>query len=148
MNCETFRDEAFDFLDGTLGDRREFEDHFAACPRCASLLRGIEANEKTLALARVPVAPPELWPRIAAAISAGRPLEFRRPRLASILAAAAGLLLVLGLLFSAGAPPATLDVVVVAAGADAQRNLRGLIPSYGDVDAATAFVDTLFRSDF
>ncbi|MBV8879820.1 MAG: hypothetical protein JO332_07655 [Planctomycetaceae bacterium] len=149
MNCEAFSDRVFDFLRGGLrDDRAAFDAHRASCPDCAARLAGIRENERILSAARVPTAPPELWPRIAAAVAQGRPLPFRALRLASLAAAAAGLLLVLTLWTSSRPAPApTLNLVVQEVGPDSQRAFRGLVPKYDDVDAATAMVDTLLRND-
>jgi hypothetical protein len=148
MTCSEFRDLAFDYLDGSLRDRAGFEDHFAACASCAGMLRGFEENERLLSLARVPAAPAELWPRIAAALSAGRPVAFRRPWWAALAAAAAAVLVVFSLFFAAAPAPSggTLDVVVV----DAGPALKPLVPRYEDVDTGTALADALtspFRAD-
>lgn len=149
MTCDDFRDRAFDYLDGSLADPAAFRAHLAACPRCAEALAGISHNEKVLAAARVPAAPADLWPLIAAAISEGRPVARLRPLVATLLAAAAALLVALTLFATAGpSPRPRLDVVIVEADAEAQRGIRGLLPRYQDVDTATAFVDTFFRSDF
>ncbi len=150
MNCETFRDQAFDFLQGTLPADDGFEAHRASCPACAAALAGIRENERILSAARVPLAPPDLWPRIAAAIGERRPLPFRLIRAASAIAAAAALLLVALLLASSGAPKHApkYDLVIQEVGPDSQRAFRTLVPRYEDVDAATAMVDTMFRTDY
>jgi hypothetical protein len=69
---------------------------------------------------------------------------------ASVFAAAAALLLAFTLVAtvrSARRAP-TLDLVVQEVGPDSQRAFRSLVPRYDDVDAATAMVDTMFRSDY
>jgi len=148
MNCGEFRDRVFDYLEGSLRDGEAFRAHAGACASCAEALRGIEENEKLLLAARAPAAPADLWPRIAAAVSRGRTVPFRRPRLAWFAAAAAAALLVAALFFSAGPAPAPgLELVVHEAAPEAGRTLRALVPRYEDVDAATAMADTLFRSD-
>lgn len=150
MNCETFRDRAFDFLQGTLReDRTGFESHRGSCPACAGALQGIELNDRILTAARVPTAPADLWPRIAAAIGGERVIPFRRARLAAFLATAAAVLVVCAF-FAAGSPAKAprLTLVVQEVGPDSQRTFRALVPRYEDVDAATAMVDTLFRSDY
>lgn len=150
MNCETFRDRAFDFLQGTLRERPEFAAHRASCPACAAALDGIRENERILAAARVPTAPADLWPRIAAAIGRDREIPFRRLRIASFVAAAAALLLAVTLIVSIGSPkkaPA-LNLVVQEVGPESQRTFKALVPRYEDVDAATAMVETLFRNDY
>jgi hypothetical protein len=144
MNCEQFRDRVFDFLDGSLGDRAGFEAHAAGCAACAETVRGIEANERAIAAARVPLAPPDLWGSIATRISAGRERPFRRTRIAAGLAAAAALLLSLALFLSA-APRPRLDVVIREAAPETGRALGSLVPRYEDVDTATAMVETMFR---
>ena len=80
MTCGTFRDLAFDFLQGTLRDGAEFESHRLSCPACASALDGIRENDRILSASRVPTAPPDLWPRIAAAIGQDRVVPFRNRR--------------------------------------------------------------------
>ena len=40
-----------------------------------------------------------------------------------------------------------LDLVVQEVGPDSQRAFRSLVPKYDDVDAATAMVDTVLRTD-
>ena len=145
MNCEGFRDRAFDLLDGTLDDRAPFEAHRASCPACADALRGIEANEKALGAARAPLAPASLWPAIAARLSEGRALPFRRTKVATGLAAAAALLLSFALFFSAAPAKPRLDVVVQEVSAEGGRTMGALVPRYEDVDTATAMADTLFR---
>jgi len=150
MNCETFRERAFDYLQGTLRGDADFEAHRASCVACAATLAGIRDNERVLRAARVPTAPPELWPRIAAAIGPKRAAPFRALRVASVLAAAAVLLLafsVVASIRSARRAP-KLDIVVQDVGPESQRAFRSLVPRYDDVDAATAMVDTMFRSDY
>ena len=68
MNCETFRERAFDYLQGSLQSDAGFEAHRASCASCAAALEGIRHNERILSASRVPTAPPDLWPRIAASI--------------------------------------------------------------------------------
>lgn len=130
MTCATFREQVLDFLDGTLEDRPAFLAHRAACPDCGALLEGIEANERILRGAARPVAAPDAWPRIAAAIAA-RP----RPRRRLLWAAAAAALLAVGaLLVPRNAPPRpTLDVTIVDAGPEAARALGVFVPRYEDV---------------
>lgn len=150
MTCETFRDRAFDFLQGTLQDGGEFEAHRLSCPACTATLDGIRENERILSSARVPTAPPDLWPRIAAAIGRERPVAFRGRRWAAALAAAAAILLGISLLATVGGsrPKPTLNLVVQEVGPESQRTFKALVPRYDDVDAATAMVDTMFRSDY
>jgi anti-sigma factor RsiW len=150
MNCETFRDRAFDLLQGTLRDRTEFESHRDSCPACAEALQGIRENDRLLAAARVPTAPADLWPRIAAAIGRDREIPFRRLRIASFVAAAAALLLAFTLLASIGSPRKApgLNLVVQEVGPESHRTFKALVPRYEDVDAATAMVDTMFRNDY
>lgn len=145
MNCEQFRDRVFDFLDGSLGDGASFEAHRAACPACAETIRGIRANEKALAAARAPLAPPDLWASIAARISEGRVAPFRRLRIAAGVAAAAALLLSLALAFSGGSPRPRLNVVIREVTPEAGRAMGALVPRYEDVDTATAMADTMTR---
>jgi hypothetical protein len=150
MTCETFRDLALDFLQGTLRDRAEFECHRLSCSACASALEGIRENDRILTASRVPTAPPDLWPRIAAAIGQDRVVPFRSRRWAVALAAAAALLLAISIVASIGAPraKARLNLVVQEVGPESQRTFKALVPRYEDVDAATAMVDTMFRSDY
>jgi hypothetical protein len=150
MNCETFRDQAFDFLQGSLPAGGGFEAHRASCAGCAASLAGIRENERLLSAARVPLAPPDLWPRIAAAIGESRPIPFRLLRAASAIAAAAARFLVVLLVSSSSAPRKTpkIDLVVHEVGPESQRAFRTLVPRYEDVDAATAMVDTMFRTDY
>jgi len=146
MKCDAFRDLVFDYLEGALRERAPFEDHFAACPACASILRGIEADAAVLSRAAAPKAPADLWPRIAAAVSAGRAVRFARTRWA-VAAAAAAAVLVASLFFAAApAPGPALDVRVV----DSGPGLRLLVPRYENVDTATALAEALaspFRND-
>jgi len=151
MTCETFRDLAFDFLQGTLRDGAEFDAHRISCPACAATLDGIRENERILSAARVPTAPPDLWPRIAAAIERDRTVAFRGRRLILALsAAAAAIVLGISLFASIGAPrpKQTLNLVVQEVGPESHRTFKALVPRYDDVDAATAMVDTMFRSDY
>lgn len=130
MTCETFRSRALDFLDGTLEDRAGFLAHREACPECAGLLEGIEANERILRGAALPVAAPDAWPRIAAALA----LRPRRRRWLPWAAAAAALLGVVSLVIPRHAPPRpTLDVTIVDAGPEAVRALGVFVPRYEDV---------------
>ena len=145
MNCELFRDRAFDFLDGTLDDRAPFEAHREMCPACADAVRGIEANEKALGAALAPLAPASLWPAIAARISEGRSLPFRRTKIATGLATAAALLLSIALFFSSAPSAPRINVVIQEVSAEGGRTLGTLVPRYEDVDTATAMADTLFR---
>ena len=145
MTCERFRDRVFDFLDGTLAERAEFEAHRASCRACAETLHGIESNEKALGAARIPLAPAGLWPAIAARISEGRALPFRRTKIAAGLAAAAALLFSLALFFSAPPAKPRLRVVVQEVGPEAGRAFGALVPRYEDVDTATAMAETMFR---
>ena len=150
MNCETFRDRAFDYLQGIPQGDAEFEAHRTSCAACAETLSGIRHNERVLMAARAPLAPPDLWPRIAVAIGRDRAVPFRRVRVASVLAAAAALLLAFSLVAtirSARLQP-RLNLVVQEVGPESQRAFRSLVPRYDDVDAATAMVDTMFRSDY
>ena len=150
MNCETFRDRVFDFLQGTLQERAEFEAHRLSCSACAATVDGIRENERILSAARVPTAPADLWPRIAAQIGRDRAVSSKGRRWAVALAAAAALLLGNSVLARIGAhpPKRTLNIVVQEVGPDAQRTFKALVPRYEDVDAATAMVDTMFRSDY
>lgn len=145
MTCAEFRDRVFDFLDGSLQDGAAFEAHRASCPACAETIRGIRANEKTLAAARAPLAPPDLWTSIAAKISEGRALPFRRSRVAAGFAAAAAVVFSVALAFSGGSARPRLDVVIREVAPEAGRTLGSLVPRYEDVDTATAMVDTMFR---
>jgi anti-sigma factor RsiW len=144
MTCGEFRDRVFDFLDGTLSDRAGFEAHAAGCEACRALVAGFESNVRALAASRVPLAPPGLWAAIASRISEGRARPFRRTRIGAGLAAAAALVLSLGLYFSAPPRP-RLDVVIQDAAPPTGRALRSLVPGYEDVDTATAMVDTMLR---
>jgi len=150
MTCETFRDLAFDFLQGTLRDGAEFDAHRLSCPACAATLDWIRENERILSASRVPTAPPDMWPRIAAAIGRDRAVAFRGRRRAFALSAAAAILLGISLFASIGAPrpKQTLNLVVQEVGPESQRTFKALVPRYDDVDAATAMVDTMFRSDY
>lgn len=149
MNCQSFSDRVFDFLQGSLReDRSAFDAHRAACADCAGRLQGIRENERILSAARVPTAPADLWPRIAAAVSRGRPVPFRGLRIASVFAAAAALLLAVTLLATSREPRTpSLNLVVQDVGPESQRTFRSLVPKYEDVDAATAMVDTVLRTD-
>lgn len=144
MTCAEFRELVLDFLDGTLADRAGFEAHGAGCADCRELLGGIESNERMLTAARVPLAPPGLWNSIASRISGARERPFRRTRIASGLAAAAAVVLALGLFFSAPPRP-RLEVVIQDAAPQTGRALRSLVPGYEDVDTATAMVDPTLR---
>jgi anti-sigma factor RsiW len=150
MNCDAFTDRVFDYLQGSLrGERAEFEAHRAACPACAARLDGIRENDRILSAARVPLAPADLWPRIALAIAEARPIPFRRLRIASFLAAAAALLLVVTLVSTSREPRAPrLNLIVQDVGPDSPRAFRSMVPRYDDVDAATAMVDTVLRNDY
>jgi hypothetical protein len=150
MTCETFRDLAFDYLQGALRDNAEFDAHRLSCPACASALHGIRENERILSASRVPTAPADLWPRIAAAIGRDRTVSFRGRRWAVAIAAAAALLLGISLVASIGPPrpKPRLNLVIQEIGPESQRTFKALVPRYEDVDAATAMVDTMFRSDY
>jgi predicted anti-sigma-YlaC factor YlaD len=145
MTCETFRDAVFDYLDGTLQDRAGFRGHLDSCEPCRKLLGSIADQENLLRAARVPEAPADLWPRIAAQISLGRTAPFRGIRWAAGAAAAAALILVGALLHSGRAEDRGLDVVVREISPDARTAFATLVPRYEDVDTASAMVDTLFR---
>jgi hypothetical protein len=132
MNCETFRDSALDWLEGSLGDAAGFRAHRAACPACAALLAGFEDTERVLRGARVPAAPPELWSRVAAAIA--RPA---RPRWIPFAAAAAILLALAGLVAAGRPPRPELPVTIV----DAGPALGAFVPRYEPADAALALGD-------
>ncbi len=149
MTCETFCDRLFDFLGGRLREgRAEFDAHRASCADCAARLEGIRENERILSAARVPTAPADLWPRIAAAVAQARPVPFRLLRAASAVAAAAALFLAAVLVASGRPAPAPgLHLVVQEIGPESQRAFRSLVPRYDDVDAATAMVDAAFRND-
>ncbi len=144
MNCETYRDRVFDVLAGRPVDRPTFDGHRSSCASCAGLLEGISENERILSGARVPAAPADLWPRIAAALA--RPVPARRPR-GLVFAAAAAALLAAGVVFfsAARAPRPSLDVAIVDASPDSGRAFTALVPRYEDVDAGLALADTLFR---
>lgn len=150
MNCETFRDRAFDFLQGTLRETPEFEAHRASCAACAGALDGIRRNDRILSAARVPTAPADLWPRIASAIGQDRAIPFRTLRVASLLAAAAALLLAFTLFATirTSRKTPTIDLVVQEVGPESHRTFKALVPRYEDIDAATAMVDTMFRNDY
>jgi anti-sigma factor RsiW len=149
MTCETFSDRLFDFLRGRLREgRADFDAHRASCAACAARLEGIRENERILSVARVPTAPADLWPRIAAAVAQARPVPFRLLRAASAVAAAAVFLLAAALVAtSRPAPAPRLNLIVQEVGPESQRTFRSLVPRYDDVDAATAMVDTAFRND-
>jgi len=150
MNCDAFTDGVFDYLQGSLReDRAAFEAHRGSCAACAARLDGIRENDRILGAARVPLAPADLWPRIALAIAEARPIPFRRLRIAAFVAAAAALLLVVTLV-STSRPPAAprLNLIVQDVGPDSPRAFRSMVPRYDDVDAATAMVDTVLRNDY
>ena len=149
MNCQTFSDLVFDFLQGSLrGARSDFDLHRRSCPACTARLEGIRENERILTSARLPTAPAELWPRIALAVAQGRPVPFRALRVASFLAVAAALLLAVTLVAtSRPTRPAPLRLVIQEVGPESQRAFRSLVPKYDDVDAATAMVDSVLRND-
>ncbi len=144
MNCAQFRDLVLDFLDGSIRECAGFEAHRSSCAACAETLRGVGHNEKALAAARAPMAPADLWAGIAARISGGRGVPFRRTKIAAGLAAAAALLFSLALAFS-GSPRPRLAIVIREVTPEAGRTMGALVPRYEDVDTATAMVDTLFR---
>ena len=150
MNCETFRDRAFDFLQGSLRDEAAFEAHRTSCAACAGALDGIRRNDRILSAARVPTAPADLWPRIAGAIGRDRVLPFRGLRVATLLAAAAAVLLAVTLVATVrtSRKTPTLNLVVQEVGPESQRTFKALVPRYEDIDAATAMVDTMFRNDY
>lgn len=150
MNCSDFRDDVLDFLQGSLSESRDFEAHRSSCVSCARTLEGVRENERVLSRSRAPTAPADLWPRIAAAIGRDREVPFRGVRRASLWAAVAAILLVALALPGRSSRPAPprLKLQVQEAGPDLERTFRSLVPRYEDVDAATAMVDTLFRSDY
>lgn len=141
MNCETFRGAALDWLEGSLGDEPAFRAHRAACPACASLLAGFEENERLLRDARVPAAPADLWPRIAASLAApGRYVSSRFKR--NIAALAAALLLGLAGLAALAAPrPRDLQVTIVDVDPSAARTMSAFLPRYEGPDGGLAFGD-------
>jgi len=126
MNCGTFHERIFDFLqDGSVSP--PFLDHRAACPACADLLRAIENNERALKEARIPRSPVDLWPRISVAIGRGRAIPFR------IAAVAAALLLALALFFSTGPSPAPkFDLAFQEVDLETQPLFHALVPRYED----------------
>jgi hypothetical protein len=129
MNCETFRDRVFDFLEGGLEGRAAFDAHRAACPRCADVLRGIQENEKLLRASRVPSAPADLWARIATAVARPAPVRRFRP---GPWAAAAVLLIGLAALLGRPAPHASLKVKFQE---DSHPGLAAFVPRYEAADA-------------
>jgi len=146
MRCEEFRDRVMDFLEGA--SVAGFREHGDACPDCADLVLGVEHNERALTAARAPVAPADLWPRIARAIAQARPVRFARFRIAGFAAAAAALVLVAAMAFSGAPARPGPRIVIRKVDADAQRSLAALVPRYEDVDPPTAMVDTLLRGDY
>jgi hypothetical protein len=134
MTCGEFRERVFDALEGSGFGGEAVGTHAQACARCGELWRAIRENERVLSRARVPSAPPDLWPRIAGALADRRAL-LRRERRAALVAAAAVLLLLIGLIFMPGKPsaPPGLELVVEDAGPDAEVALRALVPLYDDV---------------
>ena len=140
MTCAEFREDAFDYLAGTLERRAAFQEHYASCSACAGLLRGIEANEATLLRARAPQAPADLWPRIAARLSAPRPVRTPWTKMA---AAAAVFVMVLGFIFSAAPRAPHREVVIREMDVETRSAFALLVPAYEDGEAA----DSLFRSE-
>jgi anti-sigma factor RsiW len=140
VNCETFRDAALDWLEGSLGDPAAFRTHRAACPACAALLAGFEENERLLRDARVPAAPADLWPRIAASLAVpSRCVRsgFKR----NIAALAAALLLGLAGLVASVAAPRDLEVTIVDVDPAAARTMSAFLPRYEGPDGGLAFGD-------
>lgn len=146
MNCETFRDRCFDYLDGSLADRGDFEAHRASCASCGALLAGIEHDGRLLRGARVPTAPTDLWVRIASSLSEGRAL--RRPRFAALATAAAAILAVAALIFSGrpSEPSPKLDVVFQDVEETADGYAR-LVPSWHGMNGVTALAPSPVRMD-
>ncbi len=66
MNCEMFKELAFDYVGGTLdADSLDgFRRHFGECTACSGILRVIEAQETILAALPKPKAPGSLWGRV------------------------------------------------------------------------------------
>ncbi|HVZ21143.1 MAG TPA: zf-HC2 domain-containing protein [Vicinamibacterales bacterium] len=101
MNCGDFQQQIGGALDGALdaGAQAALEAHLATCEVC----RGVQADLQRIrllagTLEEVPP-PPEVWPRIAAAIEAERHAGWRvwrRQQRTRLLAAAAVVLLVAG----------------------------------------------------
>lgn len=97
MNCETYTELLDDYVDGARASddpanaqRRAFESHLAACPRCQALVVDFTSIRGAAATLEEHVPPPRLWARIAAALEAGQQHAWIP------LAAAAALALVVG----------------------------------------------------
>lgn len=134
MNCAEFRDRAFDSDAGTAA-------HEASCAKCAALRADLAAEGKLLA--RGPRAPENLWLRIEGAIA-----RRRRAWPAWVAAAAAGVLVAVGLLLFAGTPPKRkpaggLNLVVVETPPESARAFSGIVPSYDDVNPNDALMSTI-----
>jgi ferric-dicitrate binding protein FerR (iron transport regulator) len=127
MNCETFRDGVFDFLEGAASPA--FDAHRASCARCADILRGVRRTEALLRGARVPSAPPEIWERVAKAVA--RP---PRRRWGPLAAAAALFLLGAAVLYGGRRAPAPSLKVEFRVATDPA--LAAFVPRYEGADAA------------
>lgn len=149
MNCETFRDRIFDLLQGSLREREAFDAHRDACAGCRGLLQDFSRQERLLGAARVPMAPPELWPRIAVSIGQVRVAPFRRLRIASFVAAAAALLLVALLGAGARTPAKTprFELVIQDVSPESRRAFSAFVPRYDDLDTAMAMAENALRND-
>jgi hypothetical protein len=108
----------------------------------------MEHTDRLISAARVPTAPPDLWPRIAATIGQVRVAPFRRLRIASFLAAAAVLLMAVLLAAQGHAPQAPrFTLVVQDVAPESRKSFGALVPRYDDLDTATAMAESAMRND-
>jgi hypothetical protein len=96
MSCERYHDWINASVDGTLDsvERRELEDHLAACPSCAALAADLRRLQQLAQGLERLAAPPSLWTRIDRATRESDPRRRWRPgAMWAALAAAAVLVL-------------------------------------------------------
>jgi len=152
MNCDMFKELAFDYVGGGLDadSLDSFRRHYGGCIECAGLLRVIEAQETMLTALPKPKAPPTLWGRVQGAIGDGEKLEWLdRPRSrAGGWFAAAAALLVAAVLFafavSPGAPPARADLSIRVVDVTPKSGAVGrLVPGFDSPEPAVPVFDAL-----
>jgi hypothetical protein len=120
MSCEHYQETIGAWVDGTLDtvDRREIEDHLAACEECAALAADLR-HIRDLARGLDRLTPPAaLWDRLAAKTRTSSGVSVKRmPPVWVALAAAAVLVLAVGIAVlrrpaPADVPPPTQDRAV------------------------------------
>lgn len=118
MNCTQCQAQLYEYLDGTVSDgcREEISTHLAACPACAACVAAEHAaNERFTAAASVFDLAPAARTRLAALLREPQPARFNWWRVFAPVAAAAGIVVLVGRLHHAPRPPAAVPAAAVAA---------------------------------